>query len=51
MICQVREVSRYRNRYDKLEERQVYFTDGRVIEHFGRGREDKLAQVIFSRST
>ena len=42
----MREVSRYRNRFDKLEERQVYCPESRVVEHFGRGREDKLAQVI-----
>ena len=46
LFVQMREVSRYRNRFDKLEERQVYCPESRVVEHFGRGREDKLAQVI-----
>jgi hypothetical protein len=39
-------LSKYANRQDKLEQRQTYKQEAnRVVERFGRGREDKLAEV------
>ena len=38
-------ISRFRNRSDKLEQREVYKLEGRVVERFSQGREDKLAEV------
>ena len=45
-IDELRVISRYRNRVDKLEQREVYNNQGRVIERFGKGREDKLAEIV-----
>ena len=38
-------LSKYGNRQDKLEQRQTYKLEARVVERFGRGRDDKLAEV------
>jgi hypothetical protein len=38
-------LSKYANRQDKLEQRQAYKLEAKVVERFGRGREDKLAEV------
>jgi hypothetical protein len=38
-------LSKYANRQDKMEQRQAYKLEAKVVERFGRGREDKLAEV------
>ena len=38
-------LSKYGNRQDKLEQRQTYKLEARVVERFGRGRDEKLAEV------
>jgi hypothetical protein len=38
-------VCKYANRQDKLEQRENFKLEARVVERFGRGRDDKLAEV------